>query len=61
MLELILASAVTKIVRPRWVMVNIIVLDWVICLRVFIELLESIIFIKKFNDNMINNDKYENV
>ena len=29
-------------------------------LRVFIELLESIIFIKKFNDNMIN-DKYENV
>ena len=59
--ELILASVVTKIVRPRWVMVNIIVLDWVICLRVFIELLESIIFIKKSNDNMINNDKYEKV
>ena len=42
-------------------MVNIIVLDWVICLRVYIELLESIIFMKKSNDNMINNDKYEKV
>ena len=48
MLELILASAVTKIVRPRWVMVNIIVLAWVICLRVFIVLLENIKFIEKF-------------